>query len=47
MKKTMARIPWNKGLKGVQTAWNKGLKGYTKDNITSFKKGHVPSTSDF
>lgn len=20
--------PWNKGLKGVQTAWNKGLKGY-------------------
>lgn len=21
-------IPWNKGLKGVQTAWNKGLKGY-------------------
>ena len=23
----MARIPWNKGKRGVQIAWNKGLKG--------------------
>lgn len=24
------RVPWNKGLKGVQPAWNKGLKGFRK-----------------
>lgn len=44
------RIPWNKGLKGVQEAWNKGKKmigyDYSKSGKnpnskkTQFKKGH-------
>ena len=25
------RVPWNKGLKGVQTAWNKGRTGVYTD----------------
>lgn len=25
---TISRIPWNKGLKGVQVPWNKGIKTY-------------------
>lgn len=43
---TKKRIPWNKGLKGAQTAWNKGMVGFSHSG--SFKKGHtdlVPATS--
>jgi len=35
------RIPWNKGLKGVQVAWNKGLPRTWKSG-GDFVKGHEP-----
>lgn len=35
-------IPWNKGLRNVQTAWNKGTKGVMKPNSGSFQPGRTP-----
>jgi len=31
-------VPWNKGLKGVQTGWNRGLKGVYKTSEETKKK---------
>ena len=35
-------VPWNKGLKGVQSAWNKGVKmsEETKQKISEYGKNH-------
>lgn len=38
-------IPWNKGLKGAQTAWNKGLKGYCSGEKNGMWKGEKASYS--
>ena len=37
----MGRIPWNKGMVGVQTAWNKGLtyNAETRQKISEAKRG--------
>ncbi len=55
---TKKRIPWNKGLKGVQVAWNKGLprtwesgkdfiRGDERLVGNQFAKGNKPNKTSF